>query len=60
MRKGKGRREEGRGGGGKRGWILNKTEAARCLFESVQSHDDPLHISAHGEQLIDLLLRCVK
>ena len=52
VRKGKGRGEEG--------GILNETEAARCLFEPVQSHDDPLHISTHGEQLIDLLLRCVK
>ena len=59
MRKGKGRREEERRGE-KRVWILNKTEAARCLFEPVQSHDDPLHISAHWKKLIDLFLRCVK
>jgi len=41
-------------------WILNKTKAARCLLESVESHDHPLHISTHGEELIDLLLRRVE
>ena len=37
-------------------WILDKTESTRRLLDSIQTHDDPLHLSAHGEQLVHLLL----
>jgi hypothetical protein len=36
--------------------VLDEAEAARCLLEAVQAHDQALDLAALGEELVDLLL----
>ena len=40
--------------------ILHKAETTRCLFHSIQSHDDTFHLSTHSKQLVDLIFICVE
>ena len=40
--------------------ILNETESARCLVESVQPHNQPLDLTALGKEFMNLFLRSVE
>ena len=61
---GGGRGEEGWGGGrGEEGWgggILYKTKSTGSFLESIKTHYNPLHFSAHGKQLVCLVLTGIK
>ena len=36
-------------------WILHKAKSTGCLLDSVEAHNDPLHLTTHREQLVDLI-----
>lgn len=40
--------------------VLDEAEAARRLVKAVQAHDQPLDLSALGEEVVDLLFCCVE
>lgn len=40
--------------------VLDEAEAARRLVEPIQAHDQPLDFPALGEEVVDLLFRCVE
>ena len=35
--------------------VLHKAEAARCLVEAVEAHDEPFDLTALAEEFVDLL-----
>jgi hypothetical protein len=40
--------------------VLNEAEAARCLLEAVEAHDQALDFAAFAEKLVYLLFGCVE
>lgn len=42
------------------GVVLNKTESAGSLLETVKPHDEPLDLATFAEQFVDLFFCCIE
>ena len=40
--------------------ILDEAETARCLLHAVETHYNPLHLSTHREEFVNLLFAAVE